>query len=102
METKSKVNDSHDALEPQTFPWGQPSAKVTAEQGVNLRGGPGTEFEIYGILPKDAVVHLLTFWAYGPQGEFEVHINGWSYIFANDMVGWVDSRYLLRLESNDV
>lgn len=94
------MNSKND-LEQSVSTLGYPVAKVTAERGLNLREGPGCTFAIHTILPKEAEVRVLKVWSYGPQGEFELYIKGWSYVFTGEVVGWVDSRFLKILENNN-
>nr|WP_325212927.1 SH3 domain-containing protein [uncultured Oscillibacter sp.] len=80
-------------LEPQ--PPEPARAVVRAENGLNLRAGPGPGFEVWDVLPGGAEVSVLTLLAEGgPQGVFDFRVPGWSYIFTGKYVGWVDSRFL--------
>lgn len=81
---------------------GFPRAKVTAGQGLNLRAGPGTGFKAHIILAKDTEVQLLELWASGPQGQFDVRVEGWRYVFTGTMAGWADARFLAPAEPGDV
>lgn len=80
----------------------KPLARVTASQGLNLRAGPGAGFKPHSVLPEGTEVQLLPLWSSGPQGQFDVRVDGWRYIFTGSMVGWVDSRFLQPVESGDV
>lgn len=62
--------------------------RVMAIQGLNLRKGPGRQFDIAGVLPIGATVVPITI-----PGDIEVP--GWMPVTAEDgTTGWVDSSYL--------
>lgn len=73
-----------------------PKMRVTAPMGLNLRLGPGAEFEVVSILPKGTEVTVWQTWAdgRGAQGWFEFHVPGWVYVFTGEMCGWVNASYL--------
>lgn len=81
---------------------GVPRAKVIADHGLNLRAGPGTGFKAHIILSKDTEVQLLELWSSGPQGQFDVRVEGWRYVFTGTMVGWADARFLAPAEPENV
>lgn len=73
-----------------------PKMVVTAPQGLNLRLGPGSEFDVVSVLPEGAEVLMWQTWAdgRGAQGWFESHVPGWAYVFTGEFCGWVNASYL--------
>lgn len=57
-------------------------ALCTAEGGLNLRSGPGAEYEKLAVIPERAEVILLR------------EADGWSYVVYGETVGWASSEYL--------
>lgn len=63
-------------------------AEVTTQSGpLNMRSGNGTEFPIIGRLPKGEIVDVMV--------EFP---NGWMYVDDDGDQGYVDGRYLTRVQ----
>lgn len=92
------VGDADAPSAPETSQTGT-QAIVRAPQGLNLRAGPGSGFEVGAVLPDGAGVSVLKLLAEGgPQGAFEVQIPGWKYVFTGQMTGWVDASFLLVAE----
>ncbi len=56
----------------------------TAEGGLNIRSGPGTDYEKLGIIPENAKAIVLQ------------ETDGWCYVVYGDTVGWASSEYLIQ------
>ncbi len=81
-----------------------PRMAVTASRGVNLRLGPGQDFDVVSVLPEGAAVTVWQTWADGrnAQGWFEFHVPGWAYVFTGELCGWVKGSYLAALPPADI
>lgn len=60
------------------------SAKVTAQGGLNMRQGPGTNYAVVTVLDSGATVNVVT----ADDG------NGWAYVTSGKNAGWVSTKYL--------
>ena len=81
-----------------------PRMAVTAPMGLNLRRGPGAEFDVVSILPNGAEVTVWQTWAdgRGAQGWFEFHVPVWAYVFTGEFCGWVNASYLVPLPPAEI
>lgn len=61
---------------------GASPAACTAEGGLNLRSGPGADYEKLAVIPENAKVILFR------------EQDGWSYVAYGETVGWASSEYL--------
>ncbi|HPD89319.1 MAG TPA: SH3 domain-containing protein [Oscillospiraceae bacterium] len=65
--------------------WKQESPfTCTAEGGLNIRSGPGADYEKLGIIPENAEAIVLQ------------ETNGWGYVVYGDIVGWASMEYLIQ------
>lgn len=69
-------------------------ATVSAAQGLNLREGPGSDFSVLTVLPDGADLTVCPVCVYGVQGVYHLHIPGWSYVFTDQIAGWVMDAFL--------
>ncbi len=60
------------------------SAKVTAQSGLNMRQGPGINYNVVTVLNNGATVNVVT-----PDDG-----NGWTYVTSGKNAGWVATKYL--------
>ena len=60
------------------------SAKVTAQSGLNMRQGPGINYNVVTVLNNGATVNVVT-----PDDG-----NGWAYVTSGKNAGWVATKYL--------
>ncbi len=60
-------------------------ATVTPPDGLNLRGGPGTNFPVVMTTPGGARVQVVG----------RANADGWYSVVYNEKMGWVDGKYLL-------
>ena len=60
------------------------SAKVTAQSGLNMRQGPGINYNVVTVLSNGATVNVVT-----PDDG-----NGWTYVTSGKNAGWVATKYL--------
>lgn len=77
---------------------------VSAPQGLNLRNGPGNDFDVCSILPEGAEVTVWPTWCpgTGAQGWFEFHVPGWAYVFTGELCGWVCREFLAERVAGDL
>lgn len=66
-------------------------AAVDSPVGLNLRAGPGFDFEVLQKL-EDATVLAVQELPYGAQ------VPGWMLVHTGERTGWVSARYLRKLE----
>ena len=60
------------------------SAKVTAQSGLNMRQGPGINYNVVTVLNNGATVNVVT----PDDGD------GWTYVTSGKNAGWVATKYL--------
>lgn len=81
-----------------------PRMAVTSHRGLNLRLGPGQDFDVVSVLPEGAAVTVWQTWADGrdAQGWFDFHVPGWAYVFTGELCGWVNDSYLAPLPPAEI
>ena len=62
------------------------SAKVTAQSGLNMRQGPGINYNVVTVLNNGATVNVVT-----PDDG-----NGWTYVTSGKNAGWVATKVSQR------
>lgn len=67
-------------------------AAVDAARGLNLREGPGTGYAVAEVLPDGGLVAVLEL----PCGA---EVPGWSLVHTGQRTGWVDARFIRKLEA---
>ena len=65
------------------------SAKVTAQSGLNMRQGPGINYNVVTVLNNGATVNVVT-----PDDG-----NGWTYVTSGKNAGWVATIRFLASEA---
>lgn len=67
-------------------------AAVIADNGLNLREGPGRGYRAAQVLPTGAAAKVLAL-PYGTK------VPGWALVHTGDRTGWVDIRFIQALEA---
>ena len=69
-------------------PYLQYCSVVTKNSNLNIRSGPGTDYDIIGKAPKSSIMIV--------KG-FSANIDDWILIEYNDVIGWVSSEYVVLM-----